>query len=276
MNKQAIIAFILFSALQSGSMELIGGHMNGEIPAGEYLVTETILVMEGEKLTILPDSKLYFEQFSGIRVSGEFLCRGTASNPVILTSKKAIYNSQNDSPAQSFDWNGVEIDNDAKSADIANTFISHCTFGVQVKSLNACVRLTDVTFNDIGYSSVCRNAKLIDVKADMPFNISWNPDLNNHSTHPLTGSSELTKQKKNKKVRLIFLAGTGSVALGGGFILLFSSILSNQAGDLYKSQTDPSVTEHYRRMFYRNRKLQYTGAALLFAGMAGAGLSFVF
>lgn len=245
--------------------------MSGILHKGDYVITETILVMENQKLTISPGCVLYFEPFCGISVSGELFCKGTVSDPIFLTSKNVMHNSEDsNSSAEAFDWNGLEIANEAIGAVFTYTNISHCTFGIQVKSQKAYIDLHNVVFDDIGYSSLCRETKLIDVKPGIPFSMSWK------SSHNLNFSDEPfgTDPEKKKKVKLIYLTGGGTASLCGGMILILSSIMVNRSIDLYNSQKDPAGAAHYRSLFYKNKRLQYSGAALLALGVAGIGISF--
>lgn len=275
MNYLTLVVILFFSFLSTESAEYIGGQMKGSLYKGDYVVTETILVMENEKLTIWPGCRLYFEQFCGLRVLGELSCIGNLSEPILLTSIKAMGNTEEHSTAEAFDWNGLEIASEAKSAEFAYTKISHCTFGIQVKSINSIIDLNSVIFDDIGYSSLCRETKLIDVKPNTPFSITWKPYHHDLSDHRFEGELSDTGPKKRKRV-VIFRTGCGAVALCGGLLLGVSSFMLNRTADLYNSQKDPSGTEYCRKLFYTNRKLQYAGGTILAAGITGAGISFFF
>ncbi len=275
MKYLTLLLILLFTFSSTESAEFIGGQMKGSLFKGDYVVTETILVMENEKLTIWPGCRLYFEQFCGLRVSGELSCIGNFSEPILLTSIKAMGDTEESSSAEAFDWNGMEIASEAKSAEFAFTKISHCTFGIQIKSRNSIIDLNYVTFDDIGYSSLSRETKLIDVKPDIPFSITWKPyhrDLSGHQFEPEPFKSDPEKRRR----LLIIRTGSGATAFCGGLLLVVGSVMVNRAAKLYNSQKDPSGTEYCRNLFYRNRNLQYTGSAILAAGITGAAISFLF
>jgi len=227
MNRLTLFVILFFPFFSTESAEYIGGQMKGNLFKGDYVVTETIIVMENEKLTIWPGCRLYFEQFCGLRVSGELSCIGNLSEPILLTSIKAMGNTEDHSTAEAFDWNGLEIANEAKSAEFAFTKISHCTFGIQVNSINSIIDLNNVIFDDIGYSSLCRKTKLIDVKPNTPFSITWKPYHRDMSDPPFGG--EFSDTGTEKKKRIAFLrAGCGTITLCGGLLLGVSSFMSTE------------------------------------------------
>lgn len=273
MNRIPFFIIIFFFLQIPESAEFIGGQVSGILHKGDYVITESILVMENQKLTISPGCVLYFEPFCGIKVSGELFCKGTSSEPIFLTSKNVMHNSEDsNSSAEAFDWNGLEITNEAIAAVFTYTNISHCTFGIQVKSKKAHIDLHNVIFDDIGYSSLCRETKLIDVKPGIPFSINWKSyDNLSFSDEPFARDPD-----KKKKVKQISLAGSGTASLCGSIILILSSIMVNRSVDFYNSQKDPAGAGYYRQLFYKNRRLQYSGAALLALGVAGVGISFAF
>jgi len=250
--------------------------MKGNLFKGDYVINETILVMENEELIIWPGCRLYFEQFCGLRVSGELSCVGNSTEPILLTSIKAMDNKEENSLAEAFDWNGLEIGSEAKSAEIAYTKISHCTFGIQVKSMNSKISLSNVVFNDIGYASLCRETKLIDVKPDTPFSITWKPHQYDLIDNRLESKPSDIDPGKRRRIIMTFRTGSGAAVLCGGLLLVISSVMVNRSADLYNLQKDYSGAQYCRKMFYKNRNLQYTGGAILVAGITGAGISFLF
>ncbi|NLL13165.1 MAG: hypothetical protein GX267_07160 [Fibrobacter sp.] len=276
MNYFTLFVILFFALISTESAECIGGRMKGSLFKGDYIVTETILVMENEKLTIWPGCRLYFEQFCGLRVSGELSCIGNLSEPILLTSIKAMEKTEEHTSAEAFDWNGLEITSEAKSAEFAYTRISHCTFGIQVKSKNSIINLSNVIFDDIGYSSLCRETKLIDVKPNIPFSITWKPYNSDLSDHRFEGKEHdgISPEKRRKKA--VFRTGCGAVGLCGGLLLVISSVMVNRTTDLYNAQRDPSGADYCRKLFYKSRVLQYTGGAVLATGITGAGISFLF
>lgn len=275
MHNLTLFVILLFAFYSTESAEYIGGQIKGSLFKGDYVVTESILVMENDKLTIWPGCRLYFEQFCGLRILGELSCVGNSSEPILLTSIKAMGNIEENSSADAFDWNGLEIASEAKSAELAYTKISHCTFGIQVKSRNSIIDINNVVFYDIGYSSLCRETKLIDVKPDIPFSITWKPYHHDLNDHRFEGESSDTDPEKKRRI-MIFRIGSGAAAMCGSLLLVISSVMVHRFAKLYNSQNDPSGTEYCRELFYKNRKLQFAGGSILAAGITGAGISFFF
>jgi hypothetical protein len=275
MNYLIFCAILIFAFSSIESAQFIGGQVKDTLFKGDYVVTETILVMENEKLTIYPGCRLFFKQFCGLRVSGELSCIGNLSEPILLTSIKAMDDTEENSSAEAFDWNGLEIASEAKSAELAHTKISHCTFGIQVKSRKPIICLKNVIFDDIGYSSLCRGTELIDVKPNVPFSVTWKPYHYELSDNQFDAELPDVDPEKRSKI-MTFRTGCGAAALCGGLLLVVSTVMVHKVSDLYNFQRDPSGTEYCRKLFYLNRKLQYTGGAILVAGITGAGISFLF
>ncbi len=276
MYKTTLWGIVLIVSLRIEAVEFIGGEVTGVLEAGDYIVTETVVVPKSKKLLVSAGVKLYFEQFSGIKVSGEICCNGTADRPILFTSKKEFPDSANKPIPEPFDWNGIEINSDASGANFSHIYIRYCTFGVQVRDYETGINMQNIVFSDIGYTSITRNAKLVEVQQNIPFNISWNMIQPEIKTPYLEDDSKEFEKRKSKSSKLALQFGSGGVTLCGGIVLICSSIMASKNRDLYNSQDNPDGASNYRKAFNRSRCWQYTGGALLALGSISAGLTIFF
>lgn len=275
MLKMALWGAILL-AIRINAFEFIGGEITGVLNSGGYIVTETIFVPKGKTLSVSPGVTFYFEQFSGIKVSGELHCNGTSDKPILFTSRKELPDSGKKYVPESFDWNGIEINSESSCAIFNYTHIRYCTFGVQVKSDETRIIMRDVVFSEIGYSSLTRSTKLVEVQQNFPFDISWNVSQPDPGTVDFNNHTRKSGVHKSKKTKLAVQLGSGGITLCGSVMLICSSILASKNRELYGAQKNPDDAYYYRKEFNKNRYWQYAGGALLTIGSVALGLTIVF
>uniref|UniRef100_A0A914XMU5 Right handed beta helix domain-containing protein n=1 Tax=Plectus sambesii TaxID=2011161 RepID=A0A914XMU5_9BILA len=89
-----------------------------------YRVAQSVMIEQGQTLTIEPGARLEFEGGRGLRVRGKLIIRGTPDNPVILTGS-----SQNA-------WSGIIFDNQNsdQASSVEGCMIENALTGMVINS----------------------------------------------------------------------------------------------------------------------------------------------
>jgi hypothetical protein len=149
----------------------ITGELSGIYPADEYVITGNIHVLPRTSLRFEPGSTLRFENFTGITVHGELICKGTILRPIRFTSSRDMPNSR--IMPEAFDWNGITVTAEAINVCLEYCTISYSTTGLEI-ALNATpVLLKEVTFHHSGSSSLIRERELINADDNVPVSFQW-------------------------------------------------------------------------------------------------------
>ena len=298
-----IYSFIILFAFFCDVMpqKYITGEQSGVLGPGEYIVTGTIYILNGRTLKIAPGTVLYFEQFSGITVLGSLISNGTPDSMIILTSirdKKS--NLPHPVKPESFDWNGLEISQEAKYVEIRNTKIRHSTFGINIKSAKTPITLDMVEFYDNGYASLFRDGKMVEVQQNIPFKISWNVggEQDNEKTDRLIirqddgrtiSSNKAQKEKElsknetrksnnnvKKTTKIIVGVTSGTLLVTGATLFTLETILYSKYKDLYNIQTTPQGAITYRNKMQSANSWRWVGMSIAGVGVLGLGITFLF
>jgi hypothetical protein len=287
-----LLLFLIYS--NSEAIQYLTGEKSGDLDVGEYIVTGTIYVLQGQTFRIVPGTKIYFEQFSGIVVLGSLYCEGTIDSPVVLTSKRESPERGPDEKPEAFDWNGIEASANAKLLSIVNTKIRNCTMGLNIKSTSTKIKLERVEFYNNGYTSISRDGKMVVVQPEVPFGITWNlnEDIPEERLVIRQGNEDNFTQKKSEnkirpktanidnkeksRIKLAFRLGCSALGVGGATVFIVSSIMNSQYKEKYVSAKDPSDAERYENRFNKSRNGQITGGILTAVGVLGFGVTFFF
>ncbi len=108
----------------------------GTPPAPYFATTGNIIIQDTGKLVMMPGTTI---EFSGsgrsLRVHGSLLIDGTEKNPVRLTS-----GVENPSQSAQGEWNGVQINSEAKSVKINHALIEYAGRGVEFMNASGLVQ----------------------------------------------------------------------------------------------------------------------------------------
>lgn len=152
------IGLMIWCAL-GASADADGIPLSGELPPtvskGEkpYLVTETVVVAEGNQTIIEKGVVFLFKNFTGIDVKGTLRVEGTVNQPVIFTSENdTIYNPSAPLEPAAFDWDGITVHPGEAENIFEHCCIHYSLFGI--KSLTPNIVITDCVFKDNGNADV--------------------------------------------------------------------------------------------------------------------------
>ncbi len=289
------IQIILFLTFALFSQQFITGEISGLLKPGDYIISGTVYVLRNQKLQIAPGARLYFEQFSSLTVLGEIRCDGTQSEPVIFSSVKEYLSSKAEAPPDVFDWNGIEITADAPFVNFDFSEIRNCIFGLKIKSASTRIRLNNVTFSNIGYSSISKGGNLVEVKSDVPFSCLWNIDSSDvriqtytHKTIQQNNQPDSTSNVKQTLVKpdsrrhlplkrkKLFLVGTGIFTVCSRATFITSSIRKRSVATIYTEQKNSYYARKYREKYNSCRTIQYTSGSVLPLGMIAGIITIIF
>lgn len=293
---------IMIFVLKTFSLQHITGEVKGELKAGEYFVTGTVYVLHGKSFKIAPGTRIYFEQFSGIKVLGSLYCKGTVDSPIVLTSKNEITDKAKNVAPEAFDWNGIEVPMEAEMVMIVNAKIRNCTFGLNIKSDLTKVSIRNVEFYNNGYSGLARGGKMVLVEPGTPFSVDWNIDNRDPPSFPVLkpGEPDLFKTNKNFTISneisppknsdfkenhevkkqnnplIIAKIGAAAVVFTGAVLYAAGTVENSKIRDAYDDTVDPQKRDYLRHRYKNGEILKTVGGVSCIIGVAGFFITFLF
>jgi len=264
---------------------VFGDTLSGNLPAalpeakGPYIVVSDLLVPQGKTVIIEGGTTLLFANFTGIKVQGTLLARGSKEKPITFTSiNDKEYNPLSKLKPAPYDWNGIHIYEDGIGSNLTHCNIFYSVYGIM--SMTRYIRLGDCQFAQNGRSNLSIEGKEHEVGTE-PYSYALTVQDVSSSGVPLAILKDPMAFRRNA------FRYTG-IALGaGGFVtgIIFTARYGNSASrfnDL--SSTDPAnlasnTSADWKSSRSRTRKdmalmvLGYLGAAI---GSIGLTYSFTF
>jgi hypothetical protein len=132
MRTLAVFSFII-------NISLAKTHLSGNIggmtftPSGNpYLVSDNIIIEPNKKTVIKAGCAFLFKEFSGMRVDGELIVKGTLDSPVVFTSANdSLFSQHAQQLANPFDWNGILITEKATGVELSNFILAYSVYGIK-------------------------------------------------------------------------------------------------------------------------------------------------
>jgi hypothetical protein len=162
---------LVFLPVSVYSERYITGELSGVYPADEYVITGNIYVLPRTTLRFDPGSTLRFENFTGMIVRGELICKGTILRPIRFTSSRDIPSSR--IMPEAFDWNGIKVMPEAINICLEFCSITYSTAGLEIASNTTPVILNEVTFSHNGSASLTREREMITLEDNVPVSFRW-------------------------------------------------------------------------------------------------------
>ena len=120
----------------------ISAEQSGAFECAEYVIEKTVIVPEDEKLKFLPGSKLLFNPYAGMNVSGDLVCEGTKENPIIFTS---ISNTTDSLSKNYLQWHGIIVNKTGKIS-FKHCQINNSLYGIKVPDTSSMFLFDSVSF----------------------------------------------------------------------------------------------------------------------------------
>jgi hypothetical protein len=225
MGALSVFCMLLPSSMFAG--QYITGELSGVYPTDDYVITGNIYVLPRTTLRFEPGSTLRFENFTGIIIRGELICKGTILRPIKFTSSRDVPNSR--IMPESFDWNGIKVMPEAINICLEYCTIAYSTTGLEIASNATPVILKEVSFFHNGSTSLTREREMVNVVENAPISFQWprlhvkNDDAGRPDTID-TSSPSANLEKPIKKIiewRNPTLYSTGGLTIASG---LFSAV----------------------------------------------------
>jgi hypothetical protein len=265
------------------------GELAGDYPQGDYIVSGNIHVLPRTTLRFSPGTTLRFENFTGIIVRGEFICKGTILRPIRFTSSRDVPTSR--IMPEAFDWNGINVTAEAITICLEFCSIFYSTTGLDIASNATPVALKEVTFFKNGSSSLTRKREMITIDEDVPISFRW-------PTAPVTGSGQAglqplaasadstqataTTDEKKRPVRLsinwrkTLLYSTGGTALAGGILAVAAHGMALKWDNKYDNEKISANTTSMANRRDEWENIRTIGLAIASVGTVGFTVTYIF
>jgi hypothetical protein len=294
----SLLIYLLVSGAGSycHAQTYLTGEISGIYSIGEYVITGNIYVLPKTTLTFEAGSILRFENFTGIVVRGELICKGTPQQPISFTSSRDIKSSQ--SKPEAFDWNGIKVTPEATGLALEYCTIAYSTFGITIESSSTPVSIKEISFHNTGSASMTRERKMMMISENMPISFTWPEQSSNMSsttsntpssttntkvnftvtdsaTHPTQHSTPVKSGQWKKGTRIT----TGSIAVLGGIMAITGQFLYAYYDDKYSNLNDPNqgdMKKSFRQNRYNSGVVRGIGLGVLGIGAAGFAITFFF
>jgi hypothetical protein len=264
-------------------------HLQGEISSesidstgNPYVIEKTIIIPEGKKIVVNEGCVFLFKSYTGIKVFGNLIIKGSQGKNVIFTSyNDNMFNPRSDQAAKPFDWNGIVVAKEADTVKMENFRLLYSSFGI--KSLNGKIALKNAIFGSNGQYNFMISDKMQDVKENVPF--SYNMTIEKTAGSNETQVKNAVKPKPIDKetlftpmnVKRYSALTVGAVGAVFGIIYAVKSAQTNRTlGDqnyfIQQAQIQQKpVDEVWNDM--HNKWKNETLLRNIFIGIGGLGLS---
>lgn len=273
----AVLALLLcaavFGRLFAGERRSLSGSLTGDLVGGEYLVKSVLVVPVGDTLRIAAGAALYFEQLTGIDVSGALSIGGTPEKPVVLTSSNDVAGAAE--AAHDFDWNGIRVIGPAASLSISHAFVGNSVYGLNIVDTLARAELVEVAFRNNGYASLVRGGEIIPVGEAV--SVSWG--ASSAPPERVSAASAVKPAKAGRRVgaKFVFNAGAVTVAAAGMTACYIALWNTNTYYKHYLHDDNSSaLMAYYEGKIRKNITVSAVGAAVAGVGIGCVGVSLFF
>lgn len=154
-----------------------------------FIVEKDIEVPVGKSVVIGAGCVFLFKMYTGFTIKGSLVVDGTPKHPVIFTTiNDTALNKEAHQNADSFDWNGIIVDQSAPSVVLKNFKLSYSVNGLKTQKNSVVIQSGIFSYN--GQFNFTIFGKIIDVQDNHPF------------TYPLATDVSLIETSKDGQTSL--------------------------------------------------------------------------
>ena len=126
-------------------MPPLSGNLSGTIGPGEFQVVDTFTVQQGQFLTILPGTRLFFEKDRSLIIKGTLQAIGTQNDSVVFTGRYSTFDST---------WIGIHFDHAEGECRMEYCVVEYATpTGIKCTSSTVNVLFSTIRKNGLHYYS---------------------------------------------------------------------------------------------------------------------------
>lgn len=242
-----------------------------------YLAVGTILVPPGSTVRIEPGTILLFNPFIGLHIQGTLIAEGKQKQEIVFTSvNDTAFNTHAKVSAVPFDWNGIDIDENALGTHFSHCRISYSVYGIrsqttQFRIMKSVFRLNgnnDVSIQgqkqNVGMEYFSYNA----IQEQKPVLLTAQQNQNAQPL-PVTLPAPANQAKKSSRLgfRIAFLT-LGCVGTGVGAFSTPGFVSSNKDLKEIRKSTDQNLIQFTAADLEKAQGRRNTYAAVMAGGYA--------
>jgi hypothetical protein len=295
---RTVFALLALTVIVGGSyrsafaQQYLTGELSGNYPAGEYSISGNVHVLPKKTLSFAAGSVLRFENFTGIVVRGELVCKGTAAQPVIFTSYRDVPGTK--TPPEAFDWNGIKVTAEASAVSLENCTIAYSTFGLDIELNKTPASIKNVTFRLNGTASLTREKRMMQMQENTPLSFAWpeaavkpnTPTNTEKPREPLEPLQRYVSQEKTKNekagpqrpawIKTVRITGASIVTAGAALWLIGHLQAEHYNNLVIKPGTSAAMGNSYKNSRDGWVTARNVGIGLFGIGAAGFVITFGF
>jgi hypothetical protein len=255
-----VLFFFLFSSIETSAQAIDSTPaftpLSGALPSlikadsSPYVVETDIFVSPGTSVTIDSGVVLLFNNFTGLHVQGTLYAKGTKDKPIVFTSKNdSYYNPYATINAAPYDWNGIDIYENAIGSFFENCTVQFSVYGIRSQTEH--FKISSSRFLQNGKTNISIKENVLNVE-DTPFSYTASvsgstsaapatPDITVPSTSP---------KKQHNEIRNILRYSGMVCALGGIATVLFKFQDYTKAKDNFNTINQ---TSDYNKQTYSSK-----------------------
>jgi hypothetical protein len=265
------------SLLKLGLLAL-QGEQEGVYEKDDYVVVDNVIVPEGDTMTILGGSKIYFCKGRTIKIRGTFICDGKKENPVTIAD--APFKMDKPSLIDSILTGGTPCINlhTHGSLKLKNTIINDTTLSLISERNFESIKFDNTVFTAKSNSQITIGDSTISLPCSKPvsFNIKTGefPVILEEPEPVLPDKIQYLKKDKRKKwiwtARILSIALTGA---GAAAWYYYNDEMDRYANQYYNSRNPQTVSKYYKDN-HDSSKLRNLGIAAVAIGTTTFSITF--
>jgi len=260
--------------------DTLSGPLPGMLTADKspYLALADLYVPQGQTVIIEPGVVILFTAFTGLKVQGTLLAKGTSDEPIVFTSgNDAVHNPVSTLKAAPYDWNGIQITEDGIGSHLAYCAIRYSVYGIV--SMTRYIRIGPSVFEENGRADL--------TIAGHEHEVGNDPYEYNLATHPgsLPDSLIVLRDPRARARAILRYSGMGVLAAGAVVGAVYTYRFSQSSDELDAlSATEPQNLATYSSSDWKDardraqgdRVGMIIGYLIGVLGATGFGISFAF
>lgn len=266
------------SLLRLGLLAL-QGEQEGVYEKNNYVVVDNVIVPEGDTMTILGGSKIYFCKGRTIKIRGTFICDGKNDNPVTIVD--APFKMDKPSLIDSILTGGTPCINlyTRGSLKLKNTIVNDTTLSLSSERNFKSIKFdstvftaennSQITIGDSTISLPCSKPVSFDIKTgEFPVILKEPQPVLPDKIHYPKNNRKIKKGIWTTRILSIALTGAGAAAW-----YYYNGEMDKYANQYYNSKNPQEVSKYFKKN-HDSSKLRNLGIAAVAIGTTTFSITF--